>query len=69
MVAKGFFQKGFLKMLVGNYITLPEGFVDDMLAYIGDLFTDVSLLLILIIGLPIAFWVIRKVISLVRARA
>lgn len=51
-----------------SVITLPEGFVDDCLAYVGDMFTDLSLLIILIIGLPLAFWVISKVVSLVRAR-
>jgi len=55
-------------LAVGNYITLPEGFVTDCLAYVGNLFTDVSLLIILAIGLPLGFWVIRKVISLVRVR-
>lgn len=49
-------------------ITLPGGFVDDSLAYVGQLFTDLNLLIILIIGLPLAFWVVRKTISLVRAR-
>lgn len=53
---------------VGTIITLPEGFVASMLAYVGDLFTDLNLLIVLVIGLPLAFWVIRKTISLVRAR-
>jgi len=43
-------------------------FMTDMLAYVGDLFTDLNLLIVLVIGLPLAFWVIRKTISLVRAR-
>jgi len=49
-------------------ITLPEGFIADSLAYVGQLFTDLNLIIILVIGLPLAFWVVRKVISLVRAR-
>jgi len=49
-------------------ITLPEGFVNDALAYVGQLFTDLNLVIILVIGLPLGFWVVRKVISLVRAR-
>jgi len=53
---------------MGTVITLPEGFVDDVLAYAGQIFTDLNLLIILVIGLPLAFWVVRKVISLVRAR-
>jgi hypothetical protein len=57
-----------LTFAVGNYITLPEGFISDLLAYVGQLFTDLNLLVILAIGLPLGFWVIRKAISLVRAR-
>lgn len=49
-------------------ITLPEGFISDMLAYVGGLFTDLSPLVLVVIGLPLAFWAVRKVISLVRAR-
>lgn len=43
-------------------------FITDMLAYVGTLFTDLNLLIVLVIGLPLAFWVVRKVVSLVRAR-
>lgn len=53
---------------IAPIITLPAGFVDDSLAYVGQLFTDLNLLIILVIGLPVGFWVVRKVISLVRAR-
>ena len=49
-------------------LTLPENFVADALAYVGQLFTDLTLVIILVIGLPLGFWVIRKVVSLVRAR-
>lgn len=52
-----------------SIITLPEGFATDALAYAGELFTDISPVVILIIGLPLAFWVIRKTISLFRQRA
>lgn len=52
----------------GNYITIPAGFIDDLLGYVGNLFTDLSVLVILVIGLPLGFWVIRRVIGLVRAR-
>lgn len=50
-------------------ITLPETFLGDMLAYVGQLFTDLNILVILVIGLPLAFWLINKVISLVTLRA
>lgn len=43
-------------------------FISSLTAYAGTLFTDLSLLVVLAIGLPLAFWVLRKVISLVRAR-
>lgn len=57
-----------LPAFAGTYITLPVDFIDDMLAYVGGLFDDLSVVIILVIGLPLAFWVIRKTISLVRAR-
>jgi len=49
-------------------ITVDAGFITDLTAYIGNLFTDLSVVIILVIGLPLGFWAIRKVISLVRAR-
>jgi hypothetical protein len=47
---------------------IDASFITGMLAYVGTLFTDLNLLIVLVIGLPLAFWVVRKVISLVRAR-
>jgi len=47
-------------------ITLPDGFTDDMLAYVGQLFTDLNLLILVVLGIPVAFWIISKVIGLVR---
>lgn len=49
-----------------TYITIPAGFDTDLLAYAGALFTDLSLVIQLAIGLPVGFWIIRKVIGLVR---
>lgn len=51
-----------------TYITIPAEMPADMLAYSGTLFTDLSLLIVLAVGLPLGFWVIRKVITLVKAR-
>jgi hypothetical protein len=51
-----------------NYLSLPEGFGASVLEYGSQLFTDLSLLIILAVGLPVGFWIIRKVISLVRVR-
>jgi hypothetical protein len=47
---------------------VDASFITAALGYVGTLFTDLNLLVVLVIGLPLAFWVIRKVISLVRAR-
>lgn len=49
-------------------ISVSQSDITGIMAYVGDLWTDLNLLIVLVIGLPIAFWVIRKVISLVRAR-
>jgi hypothetical protein len=50
-------------------ITIASGSLASILAYAGQLFTDLELLVILAIGLPVGFWVISKAIGLVRARA
>ena len=50
-------------------ITLPVDFATDMLAYAGELFTDLSTLIIIAIGLPVAFWVISKAIGLFKMRS
>lgn len=47
---------------------IDAAWITSLTAYVGDLFTDLNLLIVLVIGLPLAFWVIRKTISLVRAR-
>lgn len=53
---------------MGTIVEFTSGTVDGLMAYTGTLFTDLSALIILVIGLPLGFWVVRKVISLVRAR-
>jgi len=52
----------------GGIITLPAGFLTAALAYIDRLFTDLYPVIAVAIGLPLGFWVIRKAVSLVRAR-
>lgn len=37
-------------------------------AYIGEIFTDVQLLVILAMGIPLAFYVIRKIMTLLPKR-
>ena len=49
-------------------IPITETFVSSSLAYVGQLFTDVSLLLYLLVGIPIGFWIINKVIGLAVGR-
>lgn len=51
---------------MGPIITLPQDFVTSSLAYIGQLFTDLTPAIILCIGLPLGFWALAKVIALVR---
>jgi hypothetical protein len=48
----------------GNIITLPADFATSALAYAGQLFTDLSTIILLLIGLPIGFWVIKKTLFL-----
>jgi len=53
---------------MGSILEFTTPSVDGILAYTGTLFTDLAGLIVLIIGLPLAFWVVRKVISVVRSR-
>lgn len=52
-----------------SIITIASSTPTDILAYAGTLFTDLSLLIVLAIGLPIGFWIITKAIGLVKGRA
>lgn len=52
----------------GTYIDLPTTALADVTGYAGSLFTDLWVVIALAIGLPLAFYIIRKVIGLVRAR-
>jgi hypothetical protein len=51
-----------------TYITLASSTPTDLLAYAGALFTDLWLVIVLAIGLPLAFYVIKKVIGLMPKR-
>lgn len=51
-----------------TYITVPIDMATQMLAYSGVLFTDLSGLITLAVGVPLGFYVIKRVISLVKAR-
>jgi hypothetical protein len=50
----------------GNIITLPEDFGTGFLAFAGTLFTDLLPLILIAIGLPLAFWVVGKAIKLTK---
>jgi hypothetical protein len=45
---------------------LTMGSSTDMLAYIGSLFTDLWVLIALAVGIPLSFYIIRKVISVIK---
>jgi hypothetical protein len=49
-------------------ITLPVDFATDLMANVSAVFTDVSPLLLLAVGVPFGIYIIRKVISLVPKR-
>lgn len=49
-----------------SIIELPTTALADVVAYAGDLFTDTWVLIALAIGLPLAFWVVQKIIGMVR---
>ena len=56
------------EIITYTYLPLSSTFASSTLAYAGQLFTDLSLVVYLTIGLPLGFWIIKKIISLVKAR-
>jgi len=55
--------------MLATWITLPASTTEDLLAFAGGLFTDLWLLIALAIGIPLAFYMISRVIGLVRSRS
>jgi hypothetical protein len=51
-----------------TFFTLPTSTLADLQGYIGGLVTDTSLLWILAIALPVGFWIINKIVGVVRGR-
>ena len=49
-------------------ITLASSTPTDLLAYAGTLFTDLWLIIAVAVGIPLAFYVIKKAISLIPKR-
>ena len=54
--------------MLATFITLPVGAVDELMAYVGGFFGDMWALIALAIGVPLAFYIISRVIGLVRTR-
>lgn len=52
-----------------DLVAVPPELLPAAIAYLGQLFGDLSTLIALVVGLPIAFWVIHKVVSLVKVRS
>jgi len=55
-------------MATTSILTLPAGAIPELLGYVGGLFTDLWTIIALAIGVPLAFYIIGKVVSLVRGR-
>ena len=49
-------------------ITLPVGFANDLTANISTVFSDVSPLLLIAVGIPFGVYIIKKVLSLIPKR-
>jgi len=49
-------------------ISVSSTMASDLLAYAGQLFSDLNPLIVLAIGLPVGFWVISRAIGLVTGR-
>lgn len=47
-----------------SIITLPTGAVGDIVENIGILFSDLWVVIAIVIGIPLAFYLIRKLIQL-----
>lgn len=49
-------------------LTVDAGFLSKVLEYATNIYGDISALIALAIGLPLGFYIARKVIGLVKAR-
>ena len=45
--------------------SLPDGLLAEMMTYVGAIFDDAKVLIILAIGIPLAFYIIKKAIGLI----
>jgi len=51
-----------------SIVTIPATATTDLLAYVGQLFTDTWPLIALAIGVPLGFYIIARTIGLIRTR-
>jgi len=51
-------------LLVGTFFTLEAADITAALAYVGNIFDDVKLLVLLAIGIPLGFMIIKRAIGL-----
>lgn len=65
---------GALTILASGYagaadaiITLPANFMASVVTNVGQLFTDLQTVILVVAAIPLGFYVIRRVIGLVRA--
>lgn len=52
--------------LTSFLITLPETAISDILVNVSGIFTDLSPIILLVIGVFVGFWIISAVINLIR---
>jgi len=51
-----------------SFVSLPDTALADISQYVPTAFTSLWVIIAVVIGLPVAFWVIRKVIGLFHFR-
>lgn len=54
--------------IMGTILTIPSSAPTDLLAYAGQMVTDLWLVLVLAIGLPLAFYIIRRVVAVAKVK-
>lgn len=54
-----------ISMMLATFFTLEAADITAALAYTSSIFTDTKLLVLLAIGVPIGFYIIKKAIGLV----
>lgn len=57
-----------LPTFAANYIDIGSASSTQLFAYAGGLFSDLWVLIAIAIGVPLAFYIIRKVIGLIPKR-